>query len=223
MRGKAAREQVGSNKWYIETLQAGQAANKAGEYAQARSSSSRLTTSRAAPNPRSQRPTCDSSSLRCPRPTAPRNRPPRATAFHIHSAPLPHTQWPSLNDAHYLQLIDGPPLCSSVMAHSSKLRIGRSRVRAPTFSLSLCVCVCVCVCVCIWLQVPEAIAEYQELLDRNAAEPGFLSETAQSVVERKLAGAKQLLSLMNRNGGRKERRLASQAALGAGGVAAVVA
>ena len=89
-------------------------------------------------------------------------------------------------------------------------------MRAP-YLLSLCVCVCVCVCVCIWLQVPEAIAEYQELLDRNAAEPGFLSETAQSVVERKLADAKQLLSLMNRNGGRKEASTGVSGGVGGGG------
>ena len=90
MRGKAAREQVGSNKWYIETLQAGQAANKAGEYAQARKLFLEAHDISGRAEPKISATNMRLKLFEVPPPPnrpPPRNRPPRATAFHIHSAP----------------------------------------------------------------------------------------------------------------------------------------
>jgi hypothetical protein len=46
-------------------------------------------------------------------------------------------------------------------------------------------------------EVEQAISEYEELLEHNDENPGFLSPTAIGVVQRKIADARQLLSMMD--------------------------
>ena len=94
MRGKAAREQVGSNKWYIETLQAGQAANKAGEYAQARKLflEAHDISGRAEPKISATNMRLKLFEVPPPAQPPPAQPPPAQPPSTPHSAPLPHTQ-----------------------------------------------------------------------------------------------------------------------------------
>ena len=111
LRGRVARAQVDLTKSYIECLQAGQAANKAGEYERAR------------------------------------------------------------------ELF----LAAYEMTGRAEPRISATNMRLKLF------------------EVPQAIAEYEELLEHNNNSPGFLSPTAIGVVQRKIVDARELFVLMSRN------------------------
>ena len=110
-RGRATRERVDLTKTYVDTMQAGQAANKAGEYEKARDL--------------------------------------------------------------FLEAYE--------MTGRAEPRISATNMRLKLF------------------EVDKAIEEYEDMLAHNAANPGFLSYTAIGVVQRKIADAKQLLTLMAEN------------------------